>query len=135
MSKILPPRVIFRVEHHESKFGPYRHDPGTYKGERALEATLSLVGKGRDGDLAHPAPSAEFGDEWIEIGERSYQTYCGFANLRQLRAWFGEQVLTLLTAQGFIIAVYYVKATEMLIGETQVVFDMASARRIGERQG
>lgn len=136
--------TIYRVEHKDSLLGPYNHNDGN-----DIDRVMKYHGPDADG----PQPTA-FVDidglpDWAaEVSARAGVTtlerarfFCitmgkfpvharfGFANLDQLKRWFGDSFET-LAANGYVIGVYAVDTDTLKHGRNQVAFYDAFADRI-----
>lgn len=106
--------TVYRIEHPENGFGPYRSmltDDDLL--ERMREKHSAYVSP------AHPVPQKDgIAPAVMEAGNM----LSAFKNMTQLRAWFGEFVGPLLK-DGFKVVKYYVPTAMVHMGRHQVVFD------------
>lgn len=115
--------IVLRVEHRRHAGGPYR----------GRNAPLNISGTdGRVDNYRHPTLPEEFTPDQLAIiqgsGAGIHGWRSGFADCRQLNSWFSADDFATLRESGYCAALYDV--TESAVGRTQVLFRLASARRL-----
>lgn len=119
---------VWRVEHGRTGYGPYwsRGASGNLP-ERIRNELEGLLGD-HTWLSRVPAPR-EDGTGPVKAGlER-----CGFATMRQLRAWFWKAERRKLAELGFVLRQYDVPTDAVRRGHRQVVFPKAKATLVTER--
>ena len=136
--------TVYRVEHPTSGLGPYQHEG------RDVDAVVRLVDNTTDRTSCQPTARIDFPeDAWCSFCERMIEEHegrsqldimlrgnpfrnilYGFANLVDLRRWFGDSFIR-LSQEGYVIATYRVTAPGYLRGGSQVAFHTDFARRTG----
>lgn len=97
--------TIYRVEHIETKEGPYR-----------INDDWSWMVENHSEDSGRPSPWTD------ELNGITAEEYCGFLYLNDLHTWFTGQELKNLANRGFGVREYEVPACDIRLGSKQVVF-------------
>lgn len=103
--------IVFRVEHHQTKNGPYNSNGG-----------ISGEEKGH-----RPMP-------WNDgIDSRLFHHRFGFANIRQFQIWFQEKPdIVRMQSRGFMLSVYKVHGKAIKKGQRQLTFSLQRAKLIAQ---
>ena len=110
---------VYRVEHHESRMGPYAHDEYSDK--------LYKMARAHSNEETHPCPEQD-GDVFMQDQHR-----CGFKSEKQLKRWF-KGYRAALRRCGFVQVCMEVKPKDTLKGpKHQVVFDYDKAVRLSQK--
>jgi len=105
---------ILRVEHKDSKLGPYR---GSYNMEKTRSVTD--IHCFRSSSYDYPAPCDDIG---IERKPHDYE-FCGFKDIHQLKKWFNSKELATMEEDGFVVKRLSLEDVEVTdIGERQLLF-------------
>ena len=103
---------IYRVEHFETGYGPFKEDLSQLTGE----LYKTIINNVQD---THPTPYDD--GMWCEDEE-----FCGCLSYNQLLHWFHEDDLIEVLEHGYAICEYDVPLNELKVGKskTQVLFNM-----------
>lgn len=116
-------KTVYRVEHKESRQGPYRYFPsGLLLNSAGVSMTYS-----HNGCNSHPVLQRD----GIWDCDISNTTRSGFDSVVSLRTWF-KGWLRALYKNGFIIAVYRANYWQLSNSRKQLIFDLSSATLVRE---
>lgn len=104
--------LLYRVEHPESKLGPYVH------GSRSNKIS-EMVYQHNDDPDNHPSPRNDIGRFLREDG--SDHERCAFTSRDQLVEWFGEW-LPALAEDGFHCVKMQVNTAHVIVGSKQAIY-------------
>lgn len=107
-------KSIFRIEHEVNKYGPYTAQ---------VDFPCTAIEYFQD---KHPGP----GQDGIPF--TGYHDFFGFANLKQLFAWFKWTDVFRWRRRGFKVYVYKVDDSYIKFGGHQVAFARSEAKYRGE---
>ncbi len=110
---------IYRIEHKDGR--------GVYVAGGASDMSSDR----------HPGPYSDRGlkdkmrlEAWL--GRKWGDALFGFANVKQMRDWMGDQRLEYLDRSGFVVRIYVAPPQATLRGSKQVIFLKKSAKLIRE---
>lgn len=116
-------RQVFRVEHKDTRLGPFQ-TPGEFT--QALARRASEIG------LRHP------GEDGLPLGNIPWSYVFGCPDLATLRLWMfhgtddqeSKHIVRCLRARGFVLAEYLVEDDRFIMGDsqTQLAFDADDSR-------
>lgn len=109
---------VYRVEHAETRTGPY-NTWGTTIEDMVQDHANSLS--------EHPGPC----DDGLEDVD-SFVHFFGFEKPEHLTDWFEEKYLKILHQEGFVRSTYAVKKRYVLFGGRQLVFEKDYAELVKE---
>lgn len=122
---------VYRLEHRETRKGPWRHGPYSLLRDAALEwyeHTNRHTDVHDTQGRRFPLPRQDgICREWASRDD----VVCGCASEEQLAEWFPPGVQRALGGVGFVLAVY--DATMLQVGERQVAFSRHGAEHMGDR--
>ena len=118
---------ILRVEHRETRIGPYSFD-GNAAVPRYVVAEALHSNQAYD-PIDHPTPDTEFGWSWYSFVRNQRHALFGFRDVEQLRRWFPR--VELLVELGFQIVAYRVPDESVRLSPTQLIFDFTEAWKVG----
>ena len=110
--------VVYRVEHRDSKNGPWTHNGWHI-------ATANFPYK----DFWHGALPSPYGDSMSPPGFQQ-KNLCGVESLEKLVRWFPSTTRRAMHERGFVLRVFEVKKPAM--GRWQVAFSRKKAELLGE---
>ena len=110
--------LIYRIEHATNNHGPYIP---TYRADDVCFELSSDLRRKHNGHPKHPGCRQEFMGRF-----REKEHFCGFGSIDALKRWF-HGFLKKLSEAGYVIKIYDIDPSKVLVGKYQVVFEKRHA--------